>query len=147
MSYFVIDCEKNRCPHLRTNSLSKLYRNDGKRSGNNHPNVVSCLFLVADDIFMKKTPIGFSRFPQCNLDSTSRSQNVDKIFGKISSKLHFSTNDSRSSNRFSVPKNPLPKLSNAPLLGRELAPHVGVRGPFRRRGSGNNGLFKYRLNS
>ena len=40
---------------------------------------------------------------------------VEKLtkFWQIFLKLHFSTNNSRSSNQVSVPENPLPKLSNA----------------------------------
>ena len=51
-------------------------------------------------------------------------EKVTKI-GKKNSKPNFSTNNSDSSNRFSAPESPLPKLSNGQSLGWELAPLLG----------------------
>ena len=54
-------------------------------------------------------------------------QEVEKVTenGKKFSKPNFSTNNSDSSNRFSAPESPLPKLSNGHSLGWELLPLLG----------------------
>ena len=107
--------KKNRCPHLRRKSLSRLYRNDEKRSRNYHPNVLICLFLVSDDIFMKKNANNFFRFPQYTLDSTLRCRIIDKILAKFLQSFIFlqiiaaATIDFL----FSFPERPLHKLLNA----------------------------------
>ena len=111
--------------------------------------ITVCLFLAADDIFMKLTPIVFFRFPQNNLDSTQRSRKIDKIVANTLRSffppqiIAAATIDFL----FSVPESPLHKLSNAHWLGCELPPLVGVEAPLRRRGSGYAGPFNYRLNS